>query len=65
MKHFGVDGDGNIVANDDTAVVHGLIPFHAKILAVDLGSGIDGDALIAPGILDRGGGTIDIQDARA
>lgn len=60
-EHFGVDGDPDFVAHDQTAVVHGGVPLHVKVLAIDRGSGVDGHTLIAPGIFDGSGRTIYIQ----
>src|SRR5580704_12813859 len=45
-NHFGVDGDGDFIADHTWAVGD------AKVLASDFGAGVNADALIAPGILN-------------
>src|SRR5580658_474441 len=62
LNEFGVDGNGHVVANDNAAVVHGGVPLDAKILAINSCGGIDGDSLVAPGILDGSGGAVNIQN---
>src|SRR5450631_4454003 len=61
LNHFGVDGDGNVVADDYAAVVHGGVPLHAVVLTIDYGGGVDGGALIAPRIFHGRGRAIDIE----
>src|SRR5690348_12244569 len=61
LEHFGIDGDGDIVTNNHAAVVHGGIPLHAEILAIDLRGSVDGDALIAPGVFYWSARTIHIE----
>src|SRR5271169_6749357 len=55
-NHFGVDSDGYFVADHTWAVRD------AKVLASDFGAGVNADALVAPGVFDGSGRTIDIQD---
>src|SRR5258708_2978267 len=62
LDHFHVDGDIDIVTDDDTAAVEVGIPLHAEVLAVDLGCGADGCSGIAPGISNRRSGAINVED---
>src|SRR5579859_280449 len=55
LKHFGVDGDGDFIADYTWAVGD------AEFLASDFGTGVNADTLIAPGILDGSAWAIDIQ----
>src|SRR5579863_3233666 len=50
--HLDIEIDIDVIADDDTAAVHRLVPLHAKILAIDLCGGGYGSALKSPGILD-------------
>src|SRR5580700_2545793 len=61
LNHFRVYVDRNVVADNYAAVIHGGVPLHAKILAVDFRGGIDRDTLVAPGIFDWRGGAIDVK----
>src|SRR5258708_39814872 len=50
LDHFHVDGDIDIVTDDDTAAVEVGIPLHAEVLAADLGCGADRCLAIAPSV---------------
>src|SRR5260370_42006271 len=60
LDHFHVDGDIDIVTDDDTAAVGVGIPLHADVLAVELGCGADGWSGIVPGVSEprRGAPTL-------
>src|SRR2546423_3656475 len=47
---FGLDLDGDLLADDDAAGLEGLVPGEAEALPVELGLGREPDAHAAPGI---------------
>src|SRR5882672_11465960 len=61
LDQFDVDDDGNIVADNDAAVVQSSVPLHAEVLAIDFGGGGRGVAGVAPGILDGSGWTFHVE----
>ena len=62
LNHFRIDGDRNVVADNHSTVIHGGVPLHAIVLPIDFRGGVNGFALVAPGIFNRSGRAIDIQN---
>ena len=62
FNHFRVNRDSDIIADNYAAVVKSGVPLHPVVLAIDFGSGIHSDALVAPRILHRSSGTFDVKN---
>src|SRR6266850_29032 len=61
LDQFDVDDDGNIVADNDAAVVQSSVPLHAEVLAIDFGCRGRGVAGVAPRILDGSSWTFHVE----
>src|SRR6266851_6820738 len=62
LDHFHVDGDVDVVSDDDTTIVHGGVPLDAEVLAVDFCRGGGGGALIAPGVFHGSGRPLHVEN---